>query len=184
VKLIDLEELSKSDYVLFSVMLVKDRLIGLTMIDKIIINSVDSEILEKLKNHIPKSSIITLDLTINCPEDDRRCIERARAMGLEPNVEILAPLSLIAISTKFLDLNRFKELLEKNLGDLYSSMMMSYCTRDELDKELQEYMYYISSIMTSADEDRLFRRSSLDKLNNVAIIVEESGDVKYVNVSI
>jgi len=181
VRPIDIEELKKSDYIIFSAMSLNNRLIGLSMIDKIITNSIDENIKQKIIQISDKGSIITLDLSIYCPEGDEECERKARAMGIEPNKEILAPLCIIAISTRFVNLDRLIELLRKNFGELYDSFTMSYCSKNELNDELNEYFYIVSS-MVSSEGDRLFRSRGFEKLENKAIIVREDGNIEIISI--
>ncbi len=183
-KLLDLGELPKSDFVIFSVLVLNNKIIGLTMIDKILVNSIEDSIMRNLTRYIVENPIIILDFTIECPENDEKCIQKARQMGIEPNKEIQVPLGLVAISSRFLNVDRFRELLEKNVGEIYQSLMMSYCTEDELDQELMEYLYYISSIIISEDDARLFKGSNIHSIGNRAIVVDENGKITIRSIAV
>ncbi len=181
-KPVDIEELKKSDYIVFSAMNVNNRLIGLSMLDKIIVNSISEDIRRRLVQEPRDNSIIVLDLSVYCPEGDEECVRKARAMGLEPNKEVLAPVYIVAISTRFIDFNRLIELLEKNFGDLYTALTMTYCSKDELREALSEYFYNIST-MVSTESDKLFRSRGFENLNNKAIVVREDGNIEIIEIS-
>jgi len=182
VRPIDIEELKKSDYVIFTAITLNNKLIGLSMIDKIVVNALDDNVKQRIVEESNKNSIMTLDLSIYCPEGDEECERKARAMGIEPNREVLAPLCIVAVSTRFIDIDKLVELLKKNFGELYTSFTMSYCSKNELNDELSEHFYIVSSMVTS-ESDRLFRSRGFEKLENKAILVKDDGSIEIVNVS-
>ncbi|NPA22744.1 MAG: hypothetical protein GXO23_00400 [Crenarchaeota archaeon] len=178
---IDIEELKKSDFIIFSAMNVNGRLIGLSMIDKIITNSIDEDLRRKIAQYAESASTIVLDLSVYCPEGDEDCIRKARSMGIEPNKEVLAPLCIVAVSTRLVNMDRLLELLQKNFGDLYTALTMSYCSGNELKEALSEYFYVMSS-MVAGDSDRLFRSRGFEKLESRAIVVRSDGSLEIVNI--
>jgi len=158
-RILDLEELKKSQYVIISALKVKDRVTGYTFIDKALLKSVKEpdKIMNTLSKALDEGFILKLDFTVDCPENDKECIERARALGLEPGQETIGLLGVVILPTALIDFEKLKQLLQQHFGDIYESLTAWYCNQEELEEYVKDYMFQIQSFLMDVDEDRLAR---------------------------
>lgn len=160
-RILDLNELKSSDYVLLLVLKVNDRLTGYTMVDKAFVKAIkDPSILDTIKKAVDEGYIMKLDLTITCPENDQECIQRARALGVEPGKETIGLLGIVALPVTLLDIERLREVLQTHFGELYDSLTAWYCTKDELTDVAAEFILQVKSYLINVDEERLAKMTS------------------------
>ncbi len=170
-RVLDLNELKSSDYVLLLILKVNDRVTGYTMVDKAFVKAIrDPSVLDVIKRALDDGYIMRLDLTVTCPEDDRECIERARSLGIEPGRETIGLLGVVAVPVSMIDLEKLQDVLRAHFGELYDSLTAWYCTKDELTEVATELVLQVKSYLVSADEERLAKMTSQLEYNRIIVL--------------
>ncbi len=185
-KPLDLSELARSDYVLVSLLIVGDKIVGYSIIDKILVGSLKSrDVLGKNINVLREGSALKTSIEINCSEDDAACIEQTRKLGLEPNRKYDVHVVLLALPTKFLDFDKLKSLVQDYLGDAVNEIVVAYGTREEVlvsALELLNSLRTISMLSSRHGEEELSSESSEAIANRIAVMYDD-GSVQLEDVT-
>ncbi len=177
---LDLDELSRSDYVLVSLLIVGEKVVGYSIVDKIVIASLrDKSLLSRVKEVLRSGAILRTVLNIHCEEGDTVCIEHVRKLGLEPGKDYEVSLSLAALSVNLLDLERLRSLAAEYLGDALSDVLMVYGSLDYVTLHAVDLVNYLGKAIS--EENRESENPfNLDHVltEGKIIVIEQNGSIR------
>ena len=184
-KPLDINELVKSDYVLVALLVVEDRVIGYSILDKIIVSSLrNKDLLRQNTETLRDASFARMNIYVHCDENDSTCIEQARRLGIEPNREYTFYMTLAAISTRLLDLDKLKSLIESYLGEASSEIVSVYGSKEEVLLNATELVNYYRSVslLLERHQEESEETTMLGEVSGKVVIVDEDGSIKLENI--